>query len=319
MTQEEKDILIAKIICGEASEKEIERSNQLVLSDPGFKSELEKSKLAFIKLKEQPEFDSQTAWLKMKSRINQTPAKKIQLSYIIRNIAAVILLIGIGSLIYFQMQFKSKSISIQTQKEIKKELLPDGSQIIMNQNSSIQYQFSEEKRIIQLKGEAFFEVKHDSSKPFIIEVHDLQITDIGTAFLVSENKDQSTVYIGVEEGIIMIESAENKMELKAGEQAVYDVKSAKLERFLKEQKIRPTYASKVLRFNRTPLYQALQEIENNYQLNIEIGTKSIQNCEITASFTDENPDIILQVICETLHLDMKKTNNQYILTGLGCN
>ncbi|MFY8019793.1 MAG: FecR family protein [Bacteroidia bacterium] len=319
MTQEEKDILIAKIICGEASAEELECSNQLLLSDPSYKLIWEKSHRALSTIQEQPTFDTHAAWLKMKNQIHQKSAKRIQLPSLVRSLAAALLVIGIGTLLYFQMQQKKKGIAIQTTIETKKEQLPDGSMVALNNHSSIQYQFNANKRTIHLKGEAFFEVKHDDSKPFIIEVDDLKITDIGTAFLVREKEEEKTIYIGVEEGIVRIEKDELQLELQAGEQAIYHVETGVLEKGNKQNKIRPIYASRILHFNRTPLEQAIQDIQNMYQLDIEIGSKYIKNCEITATFTDENPDIILQVICETLHLDLNKTNNHYFINGVGCN
>jgi transmembrane sensor len=320
MNKEEQDILIAKVICGEASLQEINQFNKLLESDANLKSEFEKSKIALNKFKELPDFDTDAAWKKMKGRINTKQAKRFQLNPLIRNIAASLIIVGIGSLLLVKIKQNQNKIAVATQNHTTKEKLPDGSQISLNKESSIEYDFSKnEKRIIKLKGEAFFEVVHDEKKPFIIEVEDLKITDIGTSFLVSENDKQNEVTVSVEEGIVLVEQNNSKIELRAGEQATYYAETGKIDKLKINNKIRPSYASKILKFNRTTLNDAIENINSMYGTNIILSTKQIQNCEITASFTDENPDIILQVICETLHLDMKKNNNQIILSGVGCN
>ncbi len=320
MNKEEQDILIAKVICGEASLQEINQFNKLLESDASLKSEFEKSKIALNKFKELPNFDTDAAWIKMKGRINTKQEKRFQLNPLIRNIAASLIIVGIGSILLVKIKQSQNKIDVATQNQTTKEKLPDGSQISLNKESSIEYDFSKnEKRIIKLKGEAFFEVVHDEKKPFIVEVEDLKITDIGTSFLVSENDKQNEVTVSVEEGIVLLEQNNSKIELRAGEQATYYAETGKIDKLKINNKIRPSYASKILKFNRTTLNDAIENINSMYGTNIILSTKQIQNCEITASFTDENPDIILQVICETLHLDMKKNNNQIILSGIGCN
>jgi ferric-dicitrate binding protein FerR (iron transport regulator) len=320
MNKEEQDILIAKVICGEANLEELNQFNQLIDADVSLKSEFEKSKIALNKFKEIPEFNTEEAWMKMKNRISKNQTKRFQLNPFIRTIAASLIIIGIGSLLLVKIKQNQNKIAVSTQNQTIKEKLPDGSQISLNKESSIEYDFSKnENRTIKLKGEAFFEVVHDEKKPFIVEVEDLKITDIGTSFLVRENEKQNEVTVSVEEGIVLLEQNKTKIELLAGEQATYYAETGKIVKLKIPTKIRPSYASKILKFNRTTLNDAIENVNSMYGTNIILSSKQIQNCEITASFTDENPDIILQVICETLHLDMKKNNNQIILSGIGCN
>lgn len=61
----------------------------------------------------------------------------------------------------------------------------DGSIIHLNTNSSIETEFSDEKRIIKLiKGEALFDVAHDPNRPFIVYAGDRLVQAIGTKFVV---------------------------------------------------------------------------------------------------------------------------------------
>ncbi len=61
-------------------------------------------------------------------------------------------------------------------------ILPDGSTVTLSKNSSITYsgRFKGDKRKINLKGEALFDVKANKNKPFIVEVNDVTITVLGT-------------------------------------------------------------------------------------------------------------------------------------------
>lgn len=320
MNKDEKDILIAKIICEEASNDELEKFNLLLESDLQLKKEFEKSRLTFNKFYEIPKFDTDAAWLKMKAQISSKQAKKIKINQFIKTIAASLIIIGISSLLLIKIKQKQNKIAISTQNQAKTEKLPDGSRVSLNKESAIEYDYSKsDNRTIKLKGEAFFEVVHDENKPFIVEVDNLKITDIGTSFLVSENTTLKEINVSVEDGIVQLENSNTTMKLFAGEKAIYHAETGKIDKLKISQKVRPNYASKVLKFNRTPLIEVIENINSTYGTQILISSKQIQNCEITASFIDENPDIILQVICETLHLDMKKNNTQIILSGVGCN
>lgn len=62
--------------------------------------------------------------------------------------------------------------------------LSDGTEVKLNSNSKLSYphQFKGKERIIQLSGEAFFKVKHDSQRPFIVDAGGILTKDLGTSF-----------------------------------------------------------------------------------------------------------------------------------------
>lgn len=62
--------------------------------------------------------------------------------------------------------------------------LADGTEVKLNSNSKLTYphQFRGKERIIHLSGEAFFKVKHDSNRPFIVDAGGILTKDLGTSF-----------------------------------------------------------------------------------------------------------------------------------------
>jgi transmembrane sensor len=67
--------------------------------------------------------------------------------------------------------------------------LSDGSKIELNTNTSLRVRLSKRERSIILeRGEAFFQVKHDASRPFTVLAGNRRITDIGTKFLVRSDE-----------------------------------------------------------------------------------------------------------------------------------
>jgi len=85
--------------------------------------------------------------------------------------------------------------------EVRRIPLSDGSSVTLDTNSKMALAYTSQARIVRLLvGEAFFEVAHDPSKPFIVEAGAVRVRAVGTAFIVRcelESKVQVTVTRGV--------------------------------------------------------------------------------------------------------------------------
>lgn len=81
--------------------------------------------------------------------------------------------------------------------------LADGSTVMLNTNTALTVTFGKTARRVQMdRGEAFFTVNHDSSRPFTVAANDVTITDVGTRFDVRKDPDRTLV--SVTEGIVDI-------------------------------------------------------------------------------------------------------------------
>jgi transmembrane sensor len=116
-------------------------------------------------------------------------------------------------------------------------ILPDGSKVWLSAASSLHYptDFEVEKRVVTLKGEAYFEIAKNQASPFIIHANGAKIHVLGTSFLVSAydntKKNTTTLVEGKVRIDVMLpdnESNKNSMILKPGEQATLDVETKKI-------------------------------------------------------------------------------------------
>jgi transmembrane sensor len=107
--------------------------------------------------------------------------------------------------------------------------LPDGTQVALGAASTMAAQFSKGQRRIELKsGEAFFQVVHDNTRPFVVAAGDLSIRDIGTAFDVRRTGQRVT--IAVTQGRVEVadmnpkpgETQRGILEISAGQMVSYD-------------------------------------------------------------------------------------------------
>ena len=131
---------------------------------------------------------------------------------IILKIAAVLVILSASVLIANQFQTdsqpKSEDVIVGT---ILKEAplgmkittkLPDGSLVYLNSGSKISYpeEFQGQTRKVSLEGEAFFEVKHNPKKPFLVNMGDNEVRVLGTSFNIRSYAIDSAVYVSVASG-----------------------------------------------------------------------------------------------------------------------
>ena len=232
------------------------------------------------------------------------------------SIAASIALL-IGAYFFYQNTMVSDEIVIASLEEIKEITLPDSSKVWLNKHSELSYSKDFETRDLKLNGEAFFEIKRDESRPFIIYTMETKTTVLGTSFNI--NSDDKAVKITVVTGKVAFENINNsvakKVELVKGELATLDAVSNKIilsdnvdVNFLawKDQKII---------FDETPLAEIEKILEDYFGVEIEIVEKRIYAKRGTGTFVDPTLENVLMVLSHGLGLQYKKVDNKYVITS----
>lgn len=100
--------------------------------------------------------------------------------------------------------------------------LPDGTSVWLNAASSMKYplRFSGKKRVVEINGEAYFEVAHNPAMPFVVKTNKQEIEVLGTHFNVMAYNDEPEVQTTLVQGSVKINTAQNALILKPGQQAV---------------------------------------------------------------------------------------------------
>lgn len=102
-------------------------------------------------------------------------------------------------------------------------VLPDGSNIWLNASSSLRFpvKFDEYERRVELKGEAYFEVAKDKSRPFVLCTQQQRVTVLGTRFNVNAYGDEVRTLTTLLEGSVKVATkVKRAVFLKPGQQAV---------------------------------------------------------------------------------------------------
>lgn len=110
--------------------------------------------------------------------------------------------------------------------------LSDGTRVFLNAASELKYpvEFVGGKRVVDLNGEAYFEVQKDSLCPFIVRVNGAEVTVLGTSFNVNTYGDDGQIYTTLVNGSVRIFSEKNGQEevLTPGMQGVMNIQTGQL-------------------------------------------------------------------------------------------
>jgi hypothetical protein len=100
-------------------------------------------------------------------------------------------------------------------------VLPDGSKVWLNAESSIHYPltFSGKERVVEVTGEAYFEVTHNKHFPFKVKVNDKEIEVLGTHFNINSYEDEPSMRATLLEGLIRIGNGVTKKIIRPGQEA----------------------------------------------------------------------------------------------------
>lgn len=113
------------------------------------------------------------------------------------------------------------NLTLATTSDSKSMILPDGSRIFLNRDSEADIAYEQtHRRITLVRGNAFFQVKPNPWRPFIIQADGREITVVGTEFDV--RKQGTEITVSVARGIVALRDAaeDTPVYLKAGDEAV---------------------------------------------------------------------------------------------------
>ena len=136
------------------------------------------------------------------------PAKKrFELKQIYRYAVAACIAVAIGCSFYIGFLNGQPEAMPQLYSNLSgksKVLLPDGSEVWMHTETSLQYesQMNKDERIVNVTGEAYFDVAHDADKPFIVQTEGMRIVVHGTKFNVDAFPGSENTLVSLVEGSV---------------------------------------------------------------------------------------------------------------------
>jgi len=232
-------------------------------------------------------------------------------------VALVILSLGLAATYLFNPDIFSRKITIATgndQKNIRVDL-PDGSTIFLNRNSEFTYlsNFGKSGRNVTLNGEAFFEIAHDPSKPFIIDAGNAKVRVVGTSFNVITRNSESAVEVFVKTGKVMLANNSGSKSLALDPGYIGTMDSEISEKKLNENPNYLSWKTGLLVYNGQKLDVVFSDLKRVYNMDIVVADTAILENRWTSPIDNQPQETIIRLICASFNLSYTKDGNIYHL------
>lgn len=238
--------------------------------------------------------------------------------------AAVIAGIVIGSTYLFNSSETTTTLAIADNKHIttahvENILLPDSSVIITKPGSSIIYpeHFDKETREVTLIGEAYFDIKSNPDKPFIIHTGNVTTTVLGTAFSIKALENDKDVTVTVTRGKVKVEKNNKLMAvLTPNKRVICAVKSDAVQQTTVNSYEATKWISNDLSFEESSLKDVCATLELRFLIKFDFENESLKNCKVTASFAGtESLEKMMYVLSTVLHFKYNINDHTVKLSG----
>lgn len=206
--------------------------------------------------------------------------------------------------------FNSVYVPAGNQFRIK---LRDGSEVWLNAGTTIRFPvaFGTSQRIIDLNGEAYFEVVHDAAKPFIVQTSKQIVTDLGTKFNVSAYDEDSQQVTTLVQGSVKVSAGSTQKVLIPGQQSAVEGGRIKVHDVDAEEVV--AWTSNLFLFRSASIETVVSQLQRWYGLDVEYAAKPSVHLNATIK-RSESLQRALQVLEGTGYVHFKLEGKKLTVT-----
>lgn len=204
--------------------------------------------------------------------------------------------------------------------EYAEVVLADGSVVELNTDSAIEVTLTDHSREIELlRGEAFFAVAPDKSRPFIVDVAGATVRAVGTAFNIYKVTGESAV-VAVTEGIVRIEEADGSSMSVAQSRLVTADQALKIDllRGLSDADVDNVQATAWrhghLLFNSTPLAEAVAMLNRYLVQKVVVADTVPSSVRLSGTFSSRQKKETLLAVAQALSLELTPHGDKWVLS-----
>jgi transmembrane sensor len=197
--------------------------------------------------------------------------------------------------------------------------LADGSRVLLGPMSHVTIlpDYGAKDRVIELRGEALFDVVHDAARPFVVRAGSAMIRDIGTTFSVRAT-DSTDVRVVVTAGSVQLASTTDSQGvlLKAGDVGTLRAGQAPkaTPRTATDEDIAWTKGR--LSFRNAPLTMVRDELRRWYGIQLVLADSTLQKRTLNTTFVRESPEQAVRIIEMTLGVRVEMRGDTAIVHGM---
>lgn len=323
--KENFEVLAARYLSGEMDAEELSRFEKTLAEQPEWSASLNELQLIWAAAEPQGgdsaqgEWDVDTAWQRFDD-VNplNTGRKRISMRVVFA-IAAGILLVVIGSVWLFSNREAPLHFAYDPGRDGPVELA-DGSKVYLNTGASLEVSpFSGQLRKVKLKGEAYFEITSEPSRPFHVNCGQTLTEVVGTSFNLREKDGQVHIYVSSGKIIFSLtDSPDKAVALKAGESAESIGNAIRQAPVTSPNAL--AWHTRQLQFKRMPLSQVVADIGAYFNRPLVIENDQIAQCRITIPRPFSAPDIdsVVEAVAIAIQATVVTKGDTLIIMGGNC-
>lgn len=245
--------------------------------------------------------------------------KIIQLGW--QRVAAVLLPLFILATTYLYIDRQSIHKSIAQEYQIIAEkgerasvILPDGTKVYLNSQSSLTYpaSFALNHRTVHLIGEAYFEVTHNADNPFTVYTPDAKVKVLGTTFNLYAYPGNPVFEAALVEGrveVTPLKMSGGPIILSPGQKVSYDIQTGKSKVTDTDLQVETAWKRGDLLFRSQPFAAILSQLESFYGTSIQV--EGDHPAELfTGSFHEEDINQVLRNLQQHYKFTFKKSGDE---------
>ncbi len=237
-----------------------------------------------------PESQAQAEKTPVISLVSSSPLRIIGFSIV----AAILLLLVSGVTVFFlnqgglEGQENAGWQTIIAGQEDRSIFLPDGSSVYLREGSELSYPetFASSVRKVKIKGEAFFEVTHNSERPFIVDASGLSVKVLGTSFSVQTLDQGNEISVILVEGKVSLNNAQEKelAQLHPNQKADYFVNDDHYTITEVDSERLTSWRKGIISYDNASLDEIVRLIEQTYKVSLTYTRPENDNQRFSGAF-----------------------------------
>ena len=251
----------------------------------------------------------------------------------------ILILAGIGSFVFYKKATGPLTATFASNNESLLQIsnntsspapykLSDGSLIMLQPGGTLKFPavFANNKRDLELVGEAFFDVAKDKTRPFIISTKDVTVKVLGTSFNVKACKDAREIRVAVKTGKVSVSAKKfvnktsDEVLLTPNQEAIYNTIEANFSKKLVDRPQiiveKPTLVE--MKYDAIPVAKIFKSMEENYGIDIVYDERRIEACTLTTSLSEEGLLERIEIICQAIGAKYEIHDGRILIKTSGC-
>jgi transmembrane sensor len=327
--------LILNYLNGTATAKERETLINWVAASDENKHEFELAKYIWFKSSSLgqsiQEFETESEWKRFEAEFLQLSGRDVfkkKLLMLSRVAAVLFFCMALGATLYHyiaplqQVTVSSDAWQIEVPYGSKSRVvMPDGTEAWLNAGTHLTFTQHKGQRLVELKGEGYFEVAKDENRQFVVRTDRLDIIALGTIFNVKAYPDEGEIITTLLEGSVLLSEnlstgkAGNEIIMKPNENFAYRWTNDETAFFVKKEVNTDNYTSwidNIWIIKDEPLPVFAKKLERRYNVKFEFND-NLEQYRLTAKLRDETLDQFLQALRHIVPIWYKVENGTVVL------